>query len=301
MITFYYSNNGGHESLSVMLNGELKTVSSNHPNFTTIRDDLMHDPNATEEEINGLYDVKASLTRLTDRITVIDGSLHYDGDKIDNALSRHILGLMKVGDVGYKAFANFMEKLAQNPSPLSRIHLYKWVSQNDLVVTPEGDIVTYKGVQDTEDNLSVSSGDNTVYVNDVPHTGHVPNPVGATVHISRGEVDPDREKLCSTGLHVGHWSYASGFGSATIKVLVNPRDVVAVPKDHEDTKMRVARYVVVERIEQEIKEAIHYIAYPDDDIDFDYESWDSTFFDDDFDEIDLDYDDPYNDDHPEDW
>jgi hypothetical protein len=96
--------------------------------------------------------------------------------------------------------------------------------------------------------LSIASGINEVMVNNRVYTGHVPNPLGALVTIGRAEVDPDRDTACSAGLHVGTWEYAEMFAGAHGKILtvsVNPRDVVAVPRDHHDQKMRVCAYTVL--------------------------------------------------------
>jgi hypothetical protein len=61
----------------------------------------------------------------------------------------------------------------------------------------------------------------------------------------RSLVDPDRDTACSVGLHVGNFSYASGFAQKLLTVAVNPRDVVAVPSDSGDQKIRTHRFTVL--------------------------------------------------------
>lgn len=67
----------------------------------------------------------------------------------------------------------------------------------------------------------------------------------------REDVDPDRNKCCSRGLHVASWEYAATYmGEVLIEVQVNPKDVVAVPLDYNFGKMRTCRYRVVRVISE---------------------------------------------------
>jgi hypothetical protein len=65
--------------------------------------------------------------------------------------------------------------------------------------------------------------------------------------MDRGKVDADRERTCSAGLHVAAWNYAESFyfNGHLLEVEVNPRDVVAVPTDYNNEKMRTCEYKVV--------------------------------------------------------
>jgi hypothetical protein len=68
--------------------------------------------------------------------------------------------------------------------------------------------------------------------------------LGTPVNMPREDCDPDINVGCSYGLHVGSHKYVSSFGSgmdAILAVLVNPRDVVALPH-HDHSKIRVCRY-----------------------------------------------------------
>jgi hypothetical protein len=68
--------------------------------------------------------------------------------------------------------------------------------------------------------------------------------------MDRKDCDPDRKNACSRGLHVAAFSYAHDQYSNgnLIEVKVNPRDVVAVPEDHNNEKMRVCEYEVLAQI-----------------------------------------------------
>ena len=61
----------------------------------------------------------------------------------------------------------------------------------------------------------------------------------------REECDSDPNVTCSAGLHVGSMEYVHDFGHSDkviLEVLVSPRNVVAVPNDYNNTKMRTCEY-----------------------------------------------------------
>ena len=260
--------------------GETRTLNRTHPNFDKVYEALVfgfpdevyassdQDPlsddydesfdyEAEEEWLlersgNVLTAVSGDLKRLSERVTFDGHNIFFDRNKVDNVVSRHLLRMLRAGDENYVGLVQFMEKLATNPSQLSRIHVYRWLSAYDFTITSDGDIVGYKAVNGT-DNRSIRGGNNTVYVTvdneTVAHTGRIPNPIGAVIEIARGEVDEDRQKACSYGLHVGTHAYAKQFGGIdgnVLTVAVNPRDVVSVPQGGYDEKMRVCRYTVLE-------------------------------------------------------
>ena len=235
----------GKENLTIFVDGEPETIPTTHKNFNDIVCAVQNcEPDSyVLELVNQYKKIPLQLAQASERIRFVDGELLFDGDVIDNSLSRHIIRLAEDGeDDEFESFVNFMENLATNPSKLSRIHLFTWLKDRDFTLTLDGMIVGYKGVN--YDRSSVSSGRNIVYVNGEANTGHIPNPDCAVVEIARKEVNPSRDQGCSTGLHVGTFDYAKNFASTVLKVLVNPRDVVAVPKDSSFQKMRVCRYVV---------------------------------------------------------
>lgn len=69
--------------------------------------------------------------------------------------------------------------------------------------------------------------------------------IGVPVTMPREECDPDINRGCSVGLHVGHRSYVKNFNFGNKKLilacLVNPMNVVALPT-HDNSKMRTCEY-----------------------------------------------------------
>lgn len=201
-----------------------------------------------EQTVVRLIDLAAEAARrfeaVTERVTVRGGTVHFDGDPVDTTLADAIMRGFNEGDDAFRGLAAFMDNIAQNPRKHSRENLYDWLraDPDGFSITPEGMILGYKGVRN--DLTSCNSGPGIV--NGVERNGHLDNSVGNVVEMKRSDVQHDPTVACSFGLHVGTWDYASSFGSRTVKVLVNPRDVVSVPTDCGGQKMRTCRYKVVE-------------------------------------------------------
>jgi hypothetical protein len=213
------------------------TITETHPNFVRILSGLQ-----AEEDVSEWLDgsqIKV-LATLSDRVSIEDDVLHFDGDPVYDGLSQTILRYRREGrDVAN--LVKFMERLAENPSRRSREQLFTWTQAKDLVIDPEGYIIAFKGV--TSDMLSIHSG--TAYVDGEKVDGHIPNMVGTVITMPRSQVQDDPNKGCSHGLHAGNWSYASSFGYVILEVRIDPADVVSVPSDCAYQKLRSCRYEVV--------------------------------------------------------
>lgn len=195
-----------------------------------------------------LIDLAAEAARrfegLTERVSVKGGTVYFDHDPVDSTIADAIMRGFNEGDDAFTGLALFLDRVMQNPRKHSRENLYDWLraDPDGFTITPEGMILGYKGV--TQDLKSLSSGPGIV--NGVVCNGQLDNSLDNVVTMNRKSVQHDPGQACSFGLHVGTWKYASGFGPRTVKVLVNPRDVVSVPTDCGGQKMRVCRYKVVE-------------------------------------------------------
>lgn len=168
-------------------------------------------------------------------ITVKDGIVYYKNTSIDNVLTDRILTMMREGfDV--KPMAAFLENLLQNPSRIAVQELYLFLESGDLPLTEDGHFLAYKKVKHDFKDI---------------HSGKFDNTPGQVLEFARNEVDDDRRNLCSYGLHICSIKYLPNFGSSSrmedkvVIVKVNPRDVVSVPADYNDTKCRVCKYEVL--------------------------------------------------------
>ena len=163
------------------------------------------------------------------KFTVVNGTVEIDGETLPKSLSDKLLefvdNMLETGPL-----ERFWDNLKENPTQSAREDLFSFLEANRVALTVDGCFIAYKKVRD--DWWDSYTG--KTYKN-VP---------GTLVKMDRDKVDSDRRNTCSAGLHVAAWEYASGFtGNRIVEVKVNPRDVVAVPEDYQNQKMRVCQYL----------------------------------------------------------
>lgn len=277
MFSLVESAEGVGKSLSIFYeDGGTAVVPSTHSNFDELIELLMSgqaDDESVRNLANTLYSVGQKLSRLSERVTVTDSNVLFDGDPLRGELADVIFDSFSVDGLdsdSLKPLVNFLEKAKTNPSVRSIDDLYRWAVRGGLTITPNGDFVAYKGVAVDPGGNSKSISRGSATVNGVQHTGQIPNPDGAIVEMPRSEVDPDSSSYCSVGLHVGTYRYAHGFAQGrTLLCQINPRDVVSVPEDCNSQKVRVSRYVVLNHIDQELYESVYSGTYAQDEYDED--------------------------------
>jgi hypothetical protein len=225
-------------------------------------------------------------------VTIEGDVVRFDGDPVDNRLTRHLVEMIKGGDGNYTGYVLFLENLKSNPSKNGQKGLFRFLDKNDLTITEDGCFIGYKGVATNGKSITAGNEDVTVTLDDgtvETHKGHIPFPAGATVEMARSLVDPDRSTACSVGLHVGTFAYSQSWanGGLRLTVKVNPRDVVEVPNDSNGQKLRACRVTVLEVNGNEAQYEGTSFTVPADDLDDDsYE--DDSYLDDDYYEDDLD-------------
>jgi hypothetical protein len=247
-MTVKYSliNDGDSASITVYADGKVLTATDGHKNFNEIVRQVTVDGEVDADLFDIAQTIAKRFERLSERVTFAGGHIYFDGDEQHGVLVDTILRLMEEGN-DFQPLVNFMEKVQQNPNDHSREQLYTWATKHGLTVAPDGDLIAYKGVGRNDDNEFVSSTAGPGIVDGVRYDNdHLPNHIGAVVEMPRSNVQHDPRVGCASGLHVANWRYARSWSTDTLKVKVNPRDVVSVPTESNDEKMRVCRYVVVE-------------------------------------------------------
>lgn len=83
------------------------------------------------------------------------------------------------------------------------------------------------------------------------HTGKEDYKVGSVISMPRNNGDDNNQVSCSKGFHAASKRYDySGFGDTPILVIINPMDVLAVPKG-EDGKLRTSRWFFAMTLDKE--------------------------------------------------
>lgn len=219
------------DSVIMIFGADSEIVESTHPNYKEI---VMAVISGEYKKAFELMNIRKSIENFTQgAITIKGDKLFYGAVEMRSTLVDRILHMMKTGDKGFERLVMFFEKLMENPSKDSVEQLWGFVSHLDVEIDGEGYIIGWKKVSTREGKLVDS------------HTYKVPNDLGNIVEMPRWMVDNNRNVTCSQGLHVGAWDYVRSFSGDTIlKVRVHPRDVVSVPTDYNDMKMRSSRYEV---------------------------------------------------------
>lgn len=285
----------GQRTVRLFLNGDILQADENNGNFDVIVQRLLADD---LDGIENLFSIEKSVSlafaTLSSDVKIEDGVVFFRDKRVNDVLSEHLVRLWEAGE-GYAPVVRFLEKLYQNPNENSVERLWNWISTRHLTLSETGNIIGYKGLR--SDFRSLHAGKDDIR-NGEPVNGHVLNKPGDVIEKDRSKVVFDVNIGCAEGLHVGDYSYASGFGSVVVQVEVNPADVVSVPNDDE-RKMRVCRYRVLEEVEREAEDYYQDTGYWDDDDEYDdeYDEEEDLFWDDEG-ELDELVDDHYSDSVP---
>ena len=158
------------------------------------------------------------------------GTVLVRGRAVPARLAKKILDFQEQG-LPHEPLVKFAESLLGNPSYRAVNALFDFLEANSHPIMDDGTFIAYKKVR--EDFKDV-------------HSGTFDNSVGAVVSMPRNEVNEDPTQTCSAGLHVASYDYAHSFGGGVmLEVSVNPKDVVAVPNDYSNGKMRTCAYTVL--------------------------------------------------------
>lgn len=168
------------------------------------------------------------------------GRLVVDGVEMDIELANKVREF-KSQNLPFDYLIKLAEKIDQINSFHVRNQLYGFLKHNGHPITKDGNFIAYKMVSSDFKDL---------------HTREFDNSIGSEVTMPRRECNDDPTETCSSGLHVASHGYAHNFGSGHLVLCeVDPRDVVAVPIDYDQQKMRTCRYKVVGLADKPIEEA----------------------------------------------
>lgn len=247
-IRFHLADLGDQQFLTVVSQDGAPLVATNetHSNFNEIVDAVL----SNDERAYDLFDtgrvVERKFADVADgRIAVRGGTVYFDEEPLDNAISEAILRFLEA-DEDFAPLARYVENVMANPEEHSREQFYRWIQNHHFPISDTGKIVAYKGVASDHNGGYQSINAGTAFVNNVEINGKIPNAVGDVVTMPRSEVAHDPHTACHKGLHAGTWEYASTFGEGTVMLVeIDPRDVVSVPNDCNSQKVRVCRYEVI--------------------------------------------------------
>lgn len=198
-------------------------------------------------------------------VSIQGDKIFWKGREMHNALTKRMVAMIQE-DFPVDPLVAFMENLMENPSKRAVNELYGFLEKNTLPITSDGCFLAYKKVR--QDYLDCHSGTvlnkPAAYMTD-EDTAALAEAAGknnevtvevvdgvTVVSMERNLVDDDQNRTCSTGLHFCSRDYLNHFGGERIVILkINPRDVVSIPNDYNDSKGRCARYEIVDEIDKD--------------------------------------------------
>lgn len=212
-------------------------LNSTHPTFKSLMRAVKRDET---KRIPKLLSLAENISNQTHgNVVVKKDGVYIKGRKVESALARRINELVAERE-SVAAFLKFMDNLFKNPSEEAQSELYEWlVSFNNgkFVPSDDGCFYAYKVVNPDYTDC---------------YTGTVLNAPGERPLMPRKDVDPDRRNECSRGYHFCSRNYVGIFNgwknsgnNHVMLVKVNPKDVVAIPKDYNCNKGRTWTYEVV--------------------------------------------------------
>ena len=222
------------DSLTIVVDGRQSTINrETHPNFDKVIDAIRV---GDWESVPNLVDLVATIRDyVSDNgdIEVKDGDVYFQGRPFANAVADRLLRLLEE-DLPVEPLCNFLTNLKLNPSKRAVDELYGFLENNNLPLTPDGHFIAYKKVRENYTDI---------------HSGTFDNSVGQICEMARNEVDEDKDRTCSSGLHFCSIEYLPHFGGTSgyrvMLLKINPRDVVSIPSDYNNAKGRACRYEVI--------------------------------------------------------
>lgn len=228
--------------VSLVIDNRQRVVDKSHVNYDKLVVELKKQTHNIQA-IRDMVDIPSFLARQTfGRVqvgTTPAGSwgVIFDGEEMTNSVLVDRLIDMATDGEDVEPVARFLDSVMDNPLESARKELFEWLGNGDTPAPflQDGRFLAYKMVRSDYKDI---------------HSGTILNAVGTTVEMPREQVDPDRTRTCSVGLHFCSYSYLDAAYSRTkdkrcLILAINPADVVAIPNDYKFQKGRTWRYEVV--------------------------------------------------------
>ena len=225
-------------NIILALDGASHTITTSHLGYDKIKEALKsNDVDAIRELLNPK---KIVLSYAAGNVEIDGEKFLWRGKAMHNALSTKMIEMIKEG-FPIEPLVAFMHNLMQNPSKRAVEELYGFLEKGALPITPDGYFLAYKKVREDYKDC---------------HAGTISNHVGAVVAMERNEVDDDKDRTCSAGLHFCSQEYLQNFGEARTMILkINPANVVSIPSDYNASKGRCCQYEVIGELDAPAEKA----------------------------------------------
>lgn len=220
------------QSCTILLDNQLSTIPRTNRKWERLLEAIK---TADLTAIRGFMNPESSANTFCQGYFKIDnGIAYYQDQPLAYCLSKRIVNMMDDG-FDIQPMVRFVNNLMSNPSNRAIQETYAFLEVCNLPITEDGCFIAYKRIRDNWMDVYSNTLDN--------HIGNI-------VAMPRNQVDDVSERTCSHGLHVCSIGYLTHYtGNRLVAVKVNPRNVVSIPTDYENSKMRVCEYTVVQELD----------------------------------------------------
>lgn len=232
-------------SLACVINKKPYTLQASNPCFNMVVKELKAAEPSGDKILKLMNKQQALIAYSQEKVVEKDGKFYYQGQELQNSLVNRIQEFMKM-DLPWTYMFKFLVRLVKNPSESAKARLHAFIENEGITYTPDGCFLGYKGAQ--ANFWSKHTGHHTMISGQQNEKGEIFYGPGEKVRVPREEVVEDPHSDCARGLHVGSFSYASGWAGhdgALVLVKVAPEDVVSVTHRSREV-MRVCAYEVVQ-------------------------------------------------------
>ena len=218
-------------NITIVIKNKPHTVSKSHPTYEKVKQAIK---DGAWDVVENIIDPKKQVLNYgSGHLSIQGDKLFWKGQEFHNAMSKRMFAMMQE-DFPIEPLVLFMENLMENPSYRAVNELFGFLEKNSLPITPDGHFLAYKKVNEDYKDI---------------HSGTFDNSVGAVCEMERNAVDDDKDRTCSAGLHFCSQEYLPHFGRThgdhVMILKINPRDVVSIPVDYNNSKGRTCRYEVI--------------------------------------------------------
>ncbi len=247
-------------NITVVIGNTPHTISKTHITYEKVKEAIKAGDWETVKDI--IDPKKVVLNYGRGNVSVQGEALFWKGKELHNVMATRMIAMLQDG-FSVEPMVNFMENLMNNPSYRSVQELYGFLEKNNLPITSDGYFLAYKRVRDDYTDC---------------HTGTMDNSVGMVVEMARNEVNDDQNQTCSSGLHFCSQSYLKHFGGErTVIVKINPRDVVSIPTDYDNSKGRACCYEVIGEVGVNPEDEVEFTYSVQDNANSAYDDWESSW------------------------
>lgn len=232
-----------NKTITCYINNKPLICSNSHANWNLIKD-LLENNDKEKIDLNyleSLFKVENIILKSNKNIKILNNAILYKNKEIHNVLVDKILGMIKE-NINVNYMIKFLDNLMENPSERARNELYGFLEVGKLPISNDGCFYAYKKIRNDYKDI---------------YSGTMDNSIGKTLRMKRILVDDNKDRTCSFGLHFCSYSYLEKFGSSDVNnfkiviVKINPKNVVSIPADYNNTKGRTCEYKVVQDITKE--------------------------------------------------